>query len=168
MARRRGRPSKFGKPARLVALTLPHTVVSGLQGIDPDLGWAIVRLFEKRAGAERPTTRTKDVELLLVGRRQALISVNPAVFTSLPGVSVIPIDANRALLALEPNSTLADLEVAVIDRLEHQRLQPRERQALMLLRRELRHWRQSSRFRFHTRTILVAEPLPQARPAARA
>ena len=46
VATRRGRPLKFGRPARVLALTLPHDVVSALQRIHPDPAWAIVSLFE--------------------------------------------------------------------------------------------------------------------------
>ena len=67
----RGRPLKFGRPARLLALTLPDDVVKGLRRIHPDPGWAIVSLYEKAArkvvtasGAELLCTYPFDAELL--------------------------------------------------------------------------------------------------------
>src|SRR5205814_914451 len=39
---KRGRPPKFGRPSRLVALTLPTQVIRGLRKLHPDLAWAIV------------------------------------------------------------------------------------------------------------------------------
>jgi len=161
-ARPRGRPSKFGQPARLVALTLPQSVVRGLQRIDPDIGWAIVRLLEKRA-APRRREPPKDVDLVLVGARQALIIVNPATFMSLPGIAMIPFGRNQAFLALEPGSSLADLELAAIDRLDGGGLTERERKGLLLLRRELRQWRSNPRLRFRARAILVAESMKAGR-----
>ena len=54
MARKqRGRPLKFGRPARLLALTLPHDVVAALRRIHPDPAWAIVSLYEKVAKKAR-------------------------------------------------------------------------------------------------------------------
>ena len=44
--RKRGRPPKFGRPGQVVALTLPEEVVAGLRRIDPDVAWAVVRLYE--------------------------------------------------------------------------------------------------------------------------
>ena len=44
---RRGRPSKFGRPSQVVALTLPEDVLRGLRKVHSDVGWAIVSLLEK-------------------------------------------------------------------------------------------------------------------------
>lgn len=115
--RARGRPPKFGRPAQLLALTLPEDVVRWLKGIHPDPAWAIVTLFERSAhrGHPRQPRTTPPVELAEMSARRALIVVDPRSIRSVPGVSVIPVAAGRAFLAFDPGRGLADLELAAVD-----------------------------------------------------
>ena len=53
----------------------------------------------------------------LPGKR-ALILVPPDVFDGLDGVSVIRLSDGRGFLALQPGKGYADLELAVVDRLD--------------------------------------------------
>jgi hypothetical protein len=157
--RGRGRPPKFGRPAQLVAITLPTDVVQALRARDPDLARAIVGLVEHRrtGAAPRPAAPPPDVELATIGGRQSLIVVNRAAFRRLPGVQIVPISGNRAFLALQAGLGLADLELAVTDRLEDGRLSAVERQALAGFRAQLRAWRSDRSLRFHPRAIIVVE-----------
>lgn len=166
---RRGRPSKFGRPSQVVALTLPDEVVRGLRKVDSDVGWAIVTLFEKSpVGASSLTEAQSDVELVTIADRRSLIVVNRDVFKSLPGINVVPLHGNRAFLALEAGSGMTGLELAVIDRLDHPLVDPSERKALKKLRAQLRAWRHDRTLRFHTRSIIVVERLSaRARPRKR-
>jgi hypothetical protein len=155
---KRGRPPKFGRPARLLAVTLPDDVVEWLQDINPDPAWAIVSLFEqhhRRAPARE--TAHPDVQLVEVGPRRALIVVPQSPFVSLPGVSVVPLSAGRAFLALEPGKGIAELELAVIDRLEEPDLDASEERILTSLRRHLRAWRVDKSLKFSARSIIVVE-----------
>jgi hypothetical protein len=154
---KRGRPLKFGRSAELLALTLPHDVVSWLRTINDDPAWAIVRLFERDI-KRRPVRELARpaAELVDVGRRRALIVVEHESFTTLPGVAVIPLSAGRSFLALEPGRGMADLEVAVLDRLEDRGLPSDERKALGELRAKLRAWRKDPELGFETRSIIVA------------
>ena len=157
---RRGRPSKFGRPSQVVALTLPEEVVRGLRKIHSDLGWAIVTMFEKvpmRASDE--ATAQPDAELVTIADRRSLIVVNREVFKSLPGINIIPLHGTRAFLALDIGRGTTDLELAVIDRLEDPSVDLRERKALRKLRLQLRAWRHDRGLRFHTRAIIVVERL---------
>lgn len=155
---KRGRPPKFGRSAGLVALTLPHDVLDWLRGINEDPAWAIVSLFERSTKRSGPRDLPRrEAELLDVGRRRALIVVDQKSFTTLPGVSVVPLAAGRSFLALEPGKGMADLEVAVLDRLEEHSLAEGERKALVELRHQLREWRQDQGLRFHSRSIIVVE-----------
>jgi len=158
---RRGRPSKFGRPSQVVALTLPDDVVRGLRKVDPDVGWAIVTLFEKSParGTAEPDAQ-RDVELVTIADRRSLIVINRAVFTSLKGVNIVPLHGDRAFLALDPGRGMTDLELAVIDSLDNPRIEVRERRALQKLRAQLRAWRRDRTLRFHSRSIIVAERLP--------
>ncbi len=135
-------------------MTLPDDVVGGLRNVHPDLAWAIVTLFEKSPAA--PEAARPDAELVTIAERRSLIVVNRKAFTRLPGVHIIPLDNDRAFLALEPGRGMADLELAVIDRLSAS-TKPRERKALSDLQVQLRKWRHSRAFRFHTHAIIVVE-----------
>jgi len=155
---KRGRPPKFGRPSQVVALTLPEDVVRGLRKVHKDLAWAIVTLFEKRV-PRATDDQQPDAELVTIADRRSLIVVNRSVFKSLPGIHIIPLDGNRAFLALDSDRGMADLELAVIDRLDDPSVDSRERRALSGLRSQLRNWRLDDALRFHTRAIIVVERL---------
>jgi hypothetical protein len=146
-----------------VALTLPDEVVRGLRRVHPDLAWAIVRLFEKRPPAAVEDLQP-DAELVAIADRRSLIVVNRAVFKSLPGINIIPLTGNRAVLALEPGRGMSDLELAVIDRFEDPSTERPERQALGRLRMQLRRWRHDRVLRFHSRAIIVVERIAGRHP----
>ncbi len=159
MARRakRGRPPKFGRPSRVVALTLPEETIRRLRKLHRDLAWAIVTLAESgRAGmARRPGP--SDAELVAVSDRHFLIAVNGAIVRTLPGVNIIPFDGHRAFLALEPGHGMADLELAVRDRLDDRSTRGSERHALESLGAMLSKWRHDPRLRNYPRAIIVLE-----------
>jgi hypothetical protein len=156
---KRGRPTKFGRPSHVVALTLPDEVVRGLHKIHPDLAWAIVTLFENGPVPRQPgpADPPRDAELVRVADRRSLIVVNRAVVKKLPGINIIPLHGNRAFLALDVGRGMADLELAVIDRLDNASVGARERTALEGLRVQLRRWRHDRTLKFHSRAIIVVE-----------
>jgi hypothetical protein len=156
---RRGRPTKFGRPSRAVAVTLPDDVIEALRRVHRDLGWAIVKLLQHDAAAAKPPTVAPqpDVELVAVTERQYLIVVNYEVIRHLPGVNIVPLGGNRAFLALDVDRGMSDLELAVIDRLRHVTLDRRERQALITLRTHLGGWRGDPGLQVRTRAIIVVE-----------
>ena len=162
----RGRPLKFGRPAQLLALTLPHDVVDGLRRIHPDPAWAIVSLYEKRGDkVQRPRRESGPrVELAQLSRDSALIVVDPQLIHSMPGVSVVPVAAGRAFLAFAEGRGLADLEVALQDRLQmDHRVSHTVRKELAVLHRQVRGWRLSKRLRFSTRSIIIVERMSSGR-----
>lgn len=161
---RRGRPPKFGRPGQLVAITLPAEVVQGLRRINADLAWAIVQLFERRAKRRTAARgRRPDAELVSVANGRSLIVVNGEVLKHLPGVSLIPLHDDRAFLAFDPNASLADLELAVIDRLEKKSITRREREALAALRDHVHRWRRDPKLHCEQRSIIVLEELAAVR-----
>ena len=163
---KRGRPPKFGRPAQLVTLTLPDDVIAWLETVDDDIGWAIVKLHERAASRRRPVERPL-VELAHSPGGRALILVQPAPFQHLPGVSIIPLSDGRGFLALQSGQGVANLEIAVIDRLEGSAGSPLERSALEVLRMRLREWRQEG-IEFESRSIVIALRQPEAgRPRPR-
>lgn len=152
-ARKRGRPLKFGRHAQLVTLTLPDDVVEWLSAINPDLGWAVVKLYERHA--TRKPRQAKVAELVRLPGQRALILVKPEPFRNVAGVSVIPLADGRSFLALAPGKGAADLELAVIDRLDAPVIEAQERAALMKFRTLLKHWRLDG-VDFESRSIIVA------------
>lgn len=170
--KQRGRPLKFGRPAQLLALTLPHDVVEGLRRIHPDLAWAIVTLHERLAHkTHQPLNGSgPGVELAQLSPNSALIVVDPQVIQSVPGVSVVPVATGRAFLAFDQGRGLADLELGVVERLQGPKTSAAMRKELSVLHQHIRHWRRSGRFRFSTRSIILVERTPQTRrrPSSRA
>ncbi len=161
LKKQRGRPLKFGRPAQLLAVTLPHDVVRGLRRIHPDPAWAIVSLYEKVKVADtghRPRRVSESsIDLAQLSPDSALIVVNPQLIQSVPGVSVVPVAAGRAFLAFGEGRGLADLEVAVLDRLQQGKASPAVRKELTALHRQIRGWRRSRHLRFSTRSIIIVE-----------
>jgi hypothetical protein len=167
--KQRGRPLKFGRPARLLALTLPDDVVRALERIHPDPAWAIVSLYERLARSDRqsrPRGRPA-VELARLSPRSALIVVDPRVIRSGPGVSVVPVAAGRAFLAFDEGRGLADLELALVERLRNQKTSAAMRKELGVLHRQIRHWRRSRSFRPSTRSIILVERVSRPRRGRR-
>jgi hypothetical protein len=156
--RRRGRPSKFGRPSRVVAFTLPEDVIDRLRRVHRDLGWAIVKVMDSQSGS-RPVREESppDIELVTVADRRALIVINNPLIRHLPGVNIIPLSGTRSFLALDIDRGLSDLELAVSDRLADTDLSPQERRALTDFQSQLRAWRHAQDLRFHTRAIIVVE-----------
>jgi hypothetical protein len=155
--KKRGRPPKFGSPGQVVAITLPEEVVRGLRKVHSDLAWAIVRLFRKRSDRMPPRDSSADSELVNVSKGRSLIVVNREVFKELPGIHMIPLHGDRAFLALHRDAGIADLELAVVDRMAHRGIGARERAALADLRGHLRRLRRNPRLRCHVRSIIVVE-----------
>ena len=155
---KRGRPPKFGRPGRVVALTLPEEAIRRLKRIHVDPAWAIVHLLQRHS----PQTLKHehfgaDSELVSVAHGRSLIVVNPHVFKKLPGINMIPLHGDRAFLALDREAGVADLELAVLDRMATRSIGARERSALAELRRHLRRWRRDPSLRCQTRSIIVVE-----------
>lgn len=175
---RRGRPHKFGRPSQVVALTLPDDVLDALRRMHPDPGWAIVQLVEPLTQSGRQPVKRAPVvaELAHLPGRRALIVVQPQLFSRLTGVSTIPLSDGRAFLAFDQAGGIADLEVAVLDRIEELGASSEERKHLLAVRDIVRNWRRDPCLVFHTKSIIVveggagAERRPLARletPAAR-
>ncbi|HZP47909.1 MAG TPA: hypothetical protein VFB07_05225 [Vicinamibacterales bacterium] len=166
-ANRRGRPPKFGRPGQVVAVTLPAEVVRGLRRINPDLAWAIVQLFQRGANGVGRKERRADSELVAVADGRSLIVVNRDALKQLPGVNVIPLHDDRAFLAFDRDATLADLELAVLERLGSRAVGARERKALSELKLHVHRWRHDPELRCEMRSIIVIEKTAATRKRSR-
>ncbi len=166
MPNQRGRPRKFGRAARALALTLPDNVIAWLKSVHPDPAWAIVSLFERTTSPRRARSITDAVEAELVQltRKRSIIVVNPGILRRVNGVTLLPLADGRALIALEPGKSAADLELAILDRLESVTSGSQEHAELTRLRLSLRRWRGFDGMTLRTRSIILVER-PQAAPA---
>ena len=164
-AKQRGRPLKFGRPARLLAVTLPHDVVATLRRIHPDPAWAIVRLSERVAKARHrvATPSPPAIELAQLSSRSALIVVDPRALRSAPGMSVVPVASGRAFLAFDEGRGLADLELAIVEQLRNSKTGPAARKELTALQRQVRDWRRGRGYRFSKRSIILVERVPRSK-----
>jgi hypothetical protein len=139
-------------------LTLPEDTVELLRQIHADPAWAIVALTEKTAKHRPAESRPRPlIELAELSPRLSLIVVDPACFRRLPGIAVIRMSPTAAFLAFDGAGGLADLEVAIRDRLEEPDLVARERENLEQMLQAVRSWRRSRDLKVATRSIVVVE-----------
>jgi hypothetical protein len=153
-SRKRGRPQKFGREAQLISITLPRDVINWLATMDDDIAWAIVKMYERSTKARAKDNRV--AQLVRFPGNRALILVRAGLFNEMPGVSPISLTDGRAFLALEAGKGVADLELFVLDRIDDQKIDAAEREALVELRALLKRWRQDG-IRFESRSIIVAQ-----------
>lgn len=150
---RRGRPSKFGRPARAVTVTLPEDVVKAFRALDPDLSRAIVHAAEIGAArvAGPPVALTRY-------RGSAVIVVTPnRVIERLPGVALVPLPDGRALISLDKGTSVAEFEVLLRDALVETDTTSVERESLEAIGAILRKARHSRGVQLNQRNIIVLE-----------
>ena len=154
---KRGRPPKFDRPSRLVAMTLPEDVIKALRARHADLARAVVALMEEPNGLATPrrSGRHAPAELAEIAPRRFLITVDVNAVRVLPGCELVPITRRTAFLALQPGCGLADLARAVTDRLEEPGIDEQERGALAQIRLALRAWMRDKKLTYETRSIVV-------------
>jgi hypothetical protein len=164
---RRGRPSKFGRAARAVTVTLPEDVIDRLTAINLDISRAIVELADAARATTRPRAIPATVELSEYGQG-ALIVVSPVDgLRKLPGVELIPLSDGRSLIALENPGSLSELELGLRDMLDDDTYAAGDREALEGVATILRRARQSPDRTVRTRIIIVIEPKRRTRKIQR-
>jgi len=156
---RRGRPRKFGKPARAVTLTLPEEVITALGRVDPDISRAVVQLAQPAlAGAFHPPA-----ELAAFGGR-AVIVVRPSrVLEREAGIVLVPLSDSRALISFDESMTVADIELAVRDALAGKHLAPADVRVFASVADLLKQARHTRSVTVRRRCIIVLESGPGAR-----
>lgn len=159
----RGRPKKYGRPARAVTITLPEDVLATLSAADADLGRAIVRLVERR-GKALVRTR-KPAEIATYGSRSVIVVPEARALRKLTGVQLVPIGDGRCLIALEPPYSIPQLELDIRDVLERNGAAGREREILDAVAAILRNARGSRDVIPEERTIIVLEARRSRRSA---
>ncbi len=161
-----GRPPKYGRQSRAVALTLPEDVIDRLEAIDTDLGRAVVSMVERRS-----TTRIRTVppaELASYGGHAIIVVTPVRTLKRLKGVELVPIGNGRALIALDHAHGVARLELQIRDAMEDAKVAPAERETLEAVSDILRRARSSRGVVLEERTIIVLGSKRRRRaPAAR-
>jgi len=152
-APRRGRPKKFAKPSRAVAVTLPTDVISVLHAIDPDLSQAIVRIVE----ASVPGALHAAAEVTRFGRRAVITVPSTQVLESETGAELVPLADGRALVAFDERMSIADLELRIGDVLAESRVEGEERTTFEAFAEILKRARRSDTIDVRARRIIVLE-----------
>lgn len=150
---KRGRPSKYGRPARAVTVTLPEDVLTRLTTVHTDVGSAIVNLVEKRTPVRSAPVRPAQVTRY--GNRAVIIVTPSPTLRRLRGVQLVPVGQGRALISLAPSTSISSLELQVRDVLERMPPSNREREGLQALADILRRGRGPRDFTSEPRTIIV-------------
>jgi hypothetical protein len=156
-----GRPMKYGRASRVVTLTLPEDVITRLRTVNSDLGRAVVGLAERH-----PHRRvTRQAEISAYGNH-AVIVVHPArALKRLPGVELVPIGDGRALIALEGDISVSQLELEIRDVVDRGEVRGEEKATLDAIADILRRARLSRSVSLKQRTIIVLEAKRQRRRA---
>ncbi len=138
-------------------MTLPEDVIAMLRARDRDLARAIVGLVGRgdRKSSKRIERTPEPVNLLKIGRGRFLITIDSRVVARLPQCELVPFGRGAAVLALEPGHGLADLALAVVDRLDEPDVKTHERAALVRVRSAIRTWMRDKGFSYETRAIVV-------------
>jgi hypothetical protein len=159
--RRPGRPQKFGRPSRALTVTLPQDVIARLQGIDADIGRAIVTVTEHRT--PRRARAAVPAELTSYGDQAVIVVLPVKALGKLPGVQLVPVGKGRALIALDYSQSVADFELQLRDALEGNEIKNDERQTLEAIARILGQARRSPTVTVQARTIIVLESRRRSR-----
>ena len=149
----RGRPRKYGRPARAITVTLPEDTLARLSAIHADVGSAIVSLVERNTSARAAPTRS--AELTRYGNRAVILVTPGPILKRLRGVQLVPVGNGRALISLAPSTSIPSLELQIRDVLERLTPQNREREGLQSLADILRESRGPRGFTSEARTSIV-------------
>ena len=150
----RGRPRKFGRPARSITITLPEDVIERLRSGDGDVARAIVELV---GGTAKPRRRERAGELVSFGRRSVILVPPVRVLRRLRGVQLVPVGGGRCLIALDPPHAIAGLELGLRDLLEDSTVNSTDRAVLESVVEILGTARHSHRLTIAEPSIIVLE-----------
>jgi len=158
-----GRPMKYGRASRVVTLTLPEDVITRLRTVNSDLGRAVVGLAERHRRPRRSLRQRAEISAY---GNHAVIVVQPArALKRLPGVELVPIGDGRALIALEADRSVSELELEIRDVVDRGEVSGEEKATLDAITDILRRARLSRSVSLQQRTIIVLEAKRQRRRA---
>jgi hypothetical protein len=138
-----------------VTVTLPEDIIARLSAVDADLGQAIVSVLERHPKIARISRRS--AELANYGANAVIVVIPVRALKQLPGVQLVPIGQNRALISLDRPYSVSRLELDVRDILMGEGVKGVERQTLEAIADILRRARLAKTVRIEERTIIVLE-----------
>jgi hypothetical protein len=150
---RRGRPRKFGRPARAVTLTLPEDVIAALSAVDRNLSSAAVRLLQPLV---RDVTPHQPAELSKYGDSAVIVVKRTDALEHIPGVTLVPLPDGRALISLVDSMSLADFELKLGDVIDRTK-EPSEKSVLSAIADIMKSARRSRGIAVHQRSIIVLQ-----------
>jgi hypothetical protein len=160
---KRGRPTKYGRPARAVTVTLPQDVLARLSAVHTNVGSAIVTLVERHSPVR--STPIRPAEVTRYGNRAVIVVTPSPTLRRLRGVQLVPVGDGRALISLADSTSIPSLELQVRDALERMTPKDREREGLQALADILRRSRGPRDFTSEARTIIVLAWKGKRRPS---
>jgi hypothetical protein len=158
---RRGRPRKFNRPARTVSVTLPEDVIAALRTVDPDLSRAIVHSVLPVTSA---LNTSRSAELSTFGNRSLIVVPRSRELAQRIGMELVPLPDGRALITLDDDMSLADLELRLHDSLEDALLADGDRVLVNELLEILRTARRDDAVVLRQRRILLLHWPPSGPP----
>jgi hypothetical protein len=153
MASQRGRPSKYGRPAHAVTVTLPKDIIGRLTTINADIGTAIVHVIERRMRSR--VQPVAPAEISQYGKHAVIVVTPVRALRRLKGVQLVPIGDGRALISLDSTHSVSELELQLRDAIEDRKTTDEEREVLELIATILRSARSARRHALETRSIIV-------------
>jgi hypothetical protein len=149
----RGRPRKFGRPARAITLTLPIDIIAALTAVDDDVSRAVVRLVQPVVADVVPRA---PAELSRYAGRAVIVTKPVAALKRIAGVTLVPLPDGRALISLE-HISVDEFELRLRDAIDDARTDGRERPALTSIAEILRSARRTKRIAIVARSIIVLQ-----------
>lgn len=151
----RGRPQKFGRPARAVTLTLPEDVVAALTAVDDDLSRAVVRLAQPLMADVAPPP--PPAELSKHGGRAVIVVKPVPELGRMPGVTLVPLPDGRALISLDEALSIHEFELRLRDATDGGRLGAREQSLVSSIAEILKTARSTGGVAVLLRNIIVLQ-----------
>jgi hypothetical protein len=138
-----GRNPKFSEPSRPVTVTLPLSVLQQLEKVHLDRGKAIVKCV---AMAAATSLKDKPVEIVKISDSSGMIVIGPCrCLETIPWLRLVEISPNRFLISILPETSVTELEVAILDLIEHDLASDDEKPLLEELRQYIsRHRRKEA------------------------
>ena len=161
----RGRPQKFGRPARAVTLTLPEDVLAVLTRLDDDVSRAVVRIVQPLAADVVPHA---PAELSKHGDAAVIVIRPVAALERIPGVTLVPMPDGRALISLDDSMTTYEFELNLRDALDDRNIDRADLPAMQSILEILRSARQTRGVALQQRRIIVLQSTRRRRADRRA
>jgi hypothetical protein len=158
----RGRPQKFGRPARTVALTLPEDIIAALTLVDADLGRAVVNVSQPLVEHAVPRPAA---ELSKYGHSAVIVIKPVAALERISGVTLVPLPDGRALISLDETMAVYEFELKLRDVLDEKPTGEslRDRKALAAIADILKMARSTRDISVHRRSIIVLQSTRRGR-----